>query len=183
MQLVEYVEEVLRMRYRSGEQEHGDLMSVQVELGRMEDQISSLRDGRMPAALFAQRADRPPARCGSRSVGYADGCKKLEIDSLRVWALRNSPHIQMLRAALGQAQGVLELSEKERYPDLTVGLDYVRTGERAAAGSANGRDPLVVMATVKLPVWRDKYRGRENASISRYQAARLAYGRRARTAG
>ena len=30
------------------------------------------------------------------------------------------------------------------------------------------------MATVKLPVWRDKYRGRENASISRYQAARLA---------
>ena len=173
MQLVEYVEEVLRMRYRSGEQEHGDLMSVQVELGRMEDQISSLRDGRMPAAsllnaLIGRPHDAAVAALDTPMV------TQLEIDSLRVWALRDSPHIQMLRAALGQAQGVLELSEKERYPDLTVGLDYVRTGERAAAGSASGRDPLVVMATVKLPVWRDKYRGREDASISRYQAARLA---------
>ena len=56
---------------------------------------------------------------GSRSVGYADGCT-VEIDSLRVWALRDSPHIQMLQAAMGRP-GVLELSKKERYPDLTVG--------------------------------------------------------------
>ena len=153
MQLVEYVEEVLRMRYRGGEQEHGDLMSVQVELGRMEDQISSLRDGRMPAAsllnaLIGRPHDAAFAALDTPMVA------QIEIDALRVWALRDSPHMQMLRAALGKAQGVLELSEKERYPDLTVGLDYVRTGERAAAGSASGRDPLVVMATVKLPVWR-----------------------------
>ena len=170
MQLVEYVEEVLRMRYRSGEQEHGDLMSVQVELGRMEDQISSLRDGRMPAAsllnvLIGRPYDAAVAALDTPVVA------QLEIDSLRVWALRDSPHMQMLRAALGKAQGVLELSEKERYPDLTVGVDYVRTGERAAA---SGRDPLVVMATVKLPIWRDKYRGREDAAISRYHAARSA---------
>ena len=30
------------------------------------------------------------------------------------------------------------------------------------------------MATVKLPVWRAGYRGREKAAISRYQAARSA---------
>lgn len=170
MQLVEYVEEVLRMRYRSGEQEHGDLMSVQVELGRMEDQLSSLRDERMPAAsllnsLIGRPYDAAVAALDTPVVA------QLETDSLHVWALRHSPHIQMLRAALRQAQGGLELSEKERYPDLTVGVDYVRTGERAVA---SGRDPLVVMATVKLPVWRDKYRGREDAAISRYQAARSA---------
>jgi len=173
MQLVQHVEEVLRMRYSSGEQGHSDLINVQVELGLMEDQLSSLRDGRLPAAsllnaLVGRQQDMAVTVLDSPQVA------QLEVDSLRAWALRDNPHIQMLRAAVMQAQYAVDLSEREGYPDLTLGVDYVRTGERAAAGGPSGRDPLAVMATVKLPVWRAGYRGREKAAISRYQAARSA---------
>ncbi len=173
MQLVAYLEEVVRSRFRSGGDEHGALIKVQVELGKLEDHLGSLRDGLRPAAarlnaLLGRRPGLAVAAVDSPQTAHFDA------DSLRARALGNNPNVQMLRAAVERAQYAVELAAKEGRPNLMVGLDYLRTGEREAAGAQSGSDPLVVMASVSVPLWRGKYRGKSDAATAHLQAARSA---------
>lgn len=171
MQLVAYVEEVVRTRFRGGGDEHGALIKVQVELGKLENHLNSLRDGLKPAAV---RLNALLGRQIKLAVAAVDSPQTIdfEADSLRVRALQHNPHLQMLRALVARAQYAVELAQKEGRPDLMVGLDYLRTGERAGAGAQSGSDPIVVMASVNVPLWRGKYRSKSDAAAAHYQAAR-----------
>lgn len=175
MQLVAYLEEVVRSRYRAGDDLHGSLIRVQVELGRLEDRIRSLRDQRQPAtATLNALLGRSSAAVVEVENIEVEAPIDASVDSLRAQLVRSHPHLLMLRAAAERARYAIALAEKEGDPDLTLGVDYVRTEARPEAGPDSGSDPLVVMATLSVPIWRDKYRAKVQAATARHQAARAA---------
>ncbi len=171
MQLVAYLEEVIRARYRGGVGQHGALIKAQVELGRLEDQLHSLRDQLRPAAAMLNLA---LGRSMNAVVAVVDSPLTREFDpeALRDSLRLHNPQLQVSRAALQRAGFVIELAKKVSRPDLVLGLDYVRTGEGAGMTRDSGKDPLVMMATVNLPIWRDKYRAEVRSAVARQNAAR-----------
>ncbi|MHC4180581.1 MAG: TolC family protein, partial [Planctomycetota bacterium] len=95
--LVEYLESVARARYKTAAAGHPDVIRAQVELGRLEDQLNSLRDLLVPEAARLNAAlNRPtdtpvPMPKMLPDEGMAAGTA----DILR-WLPENSPELKAL---------------------------------------------------------------------------------------
>ena len=165
LRLLAHLEEVGRTRYRGGTGEHAPVLKAQVELGRLEDQLRSLRQQRRPAAArlnaaLGRTATAPVAVPDSLPVAALD----LDEEMLKARLQAANPMLQMRQVQVQtQALGV-ELAGKQFYPDLTVSIDYIHIGDR-------GANPLMAMATINLPLWRSSYEAGERAAKLSQQAA------------
>lgn len=174
MRLLTYLEEVARAHYRGGMGAHEAVIKVQVELGRLEDRLHSMRLGRRPAmaqlnAALGRSLDTPVVVPDSLvEAGLLLNREEL-VDLLKA----ANPALQASAARAARAALAVELAGKDFYPDVTLGVDYIRTG--AAQGVAqpadSGKDPLVAMATVNLPLWRGRYRAQQRQAEARHRAA------------
>ena len=51
------------------------------------------------------------------------------------------------------------MAKKKFYPDIGVGVDWIQTSDARMAGMADsGEDPIILMFTMNLPIWRDSYK-------------------------
>ena len=164
--LLGHLEEVARTRYRGGTGEHVAVLKAQVELGRLEDQLRSLRQQRRPAtarlnAVLGRMATAPVAMPDSLPMAASD--LDGEVLKARLQAANPTLHVRQAQAR-AQSLGV-ELAGKRFYPDLTVSLDYIHVR------GSHGENPLVAMATMNLPLWRSYYEAGRRAAKLSYQAA------------
>ncbi len=165
LRLLAHLEEVGRTRYRGGTGEHAPVIKAQVELGRLEDQLRSLRQQRRPAAA---RLNAALGRAATAPIAVPDSLSMTALDldeeGLKVRLQAANPMLQM-RQVQAQAQSLgVELAGKQFYPDLTVSLDYIHIGER-------GENPLMAMASINLPLWRSSYEAEQRAAKLNHQAA------------
>ena len=166
LRLLAHLEEVGRARYRGGTGEHAPVLKAQVELGRLEDQLRSLRQRQRPAtarlnAALGRSATAPIAVPDSLPMPASD----LDEEVLKARLQAANPTLQMRQVqARAQSLGV-ELAGKQFYPDLTVSLDYIHIG------GDRGENPLMAMASLNLPLWRSSYEAGERAAKLGYQAA------------
>lgn len=129
LELIEYLESVARARYRTAAASHPDVIRAQVELGKLEDQLSALRDLRGPiVARLNAVLNRPteedlpfPLKIVEESLVQSDA------EVLAVMTDRN-PELRALDHRIEQAAYEIELAKKEYYPDLTIGVDYTDVG-------------------------------------------------------
>lgn len=165
LRLLAHLEEVGRTRYRSGTGEHAPVLKAQVELGRLEDQLRSLRQQRRPVsarlnAALGRAVTAPiavPDSLSMAALGLDEGVLKERLQAA-------NPMMRMRQAQVqAQALGV-ELAGKQFYPDLTVSLDYIHIGD-------GGTNPLMAMATLNLPLWRSSYEAGKRAAKLSHQAA------------
>ena len=141
------------------------VLKAQVELGRLEDQLRSLRQQRRPVAA---RLNAALGRTATASIAVPDSLPMAALDLdeevLKARLQAANPTLQMRQVqARVQSLGV-ELAGKQFYPDLTVSLDYIHIGDR-------GANPLMAMATLNLPLWRSSYEAGERAAKLSHQAA------------
>ena len=165
LRLLAHLEEVGRTRYRGGTGEHAPVLKAQVELGRLEDQLRSLRQQRRPAAarlnaVLGRTATAPVAVPDSLPMAALD----LDEEMLKGRLQAVNPTLQMRQVQVRAQSLGIELVGKQFYPDLTVSLDYIHIGDR-------GANPLMAMATINLPLWRSSYEAGERAAKLSYQAA------------
>ena len=165
LRLLAHLEEVGRTRYRGGTGEHAPVLKAQVELGRLEDQLRSLRQQRRPVAA---RLNAALGRAATAPIAVPDSlpmaASNLDEEVLKERLQAANPMLQMRHTqARARSLGV-ELAGKQFYPDLTVSLDYTHIGDR-------GENPLMAMATINLPLWRSSYEAGERAAKLSHQAA------------
>ena len=60
----------------------------------------------------------------------------------------------MLKAVARAKESGVKLAEKKFFPDVTIGVDYIATGNRDVAGG--GDDAIMGMVSFSLPLYRDK---------------------------
>ena len=165
LRLLAHLEEVGRTRYRGGTGEHAPVLKAQVELGRLEDQLRSLRQQRRPAAA---RLNAALGRAATAPIAVPDSLPMAALDLdeevLKGRLQAANPMLQMRHGQV-QAQSLsVELAGKQFYPDLTVSLDYIHIGDQ-------GANPLMAMATLNLPLWRSSYEAGQRAAKLSHQAA------------
>lgn len=157
--LVLHLEQVARARYGTGAATHADVIRAQVELATIENRLASLRDRRSPS--FAQMnalINRPttemftlPKALTSSAVNYTDE-ELLEKVSL------NNPALRATSFDIESAYRQRDRANKNYLPDVTVGFDYIATGDARMSGvSGSGDDALSATIGFTLPIWRSKY--------------------------
>lgn len=171
-ELLQSFEDVIRSRYRVGTGSHPELIRVQVSLGQLEDRLAQLLAMRpsyvadINAAL--NRASLTPI---PRVPELSGQVAALEPDELASTARESNPVLLALDEEVEEQRFLEDVARKDGYPDLTVGIDYIFTGEaqnRATSGS--GDDPILLNFGINVPISRGKY----NAAIRESMARRLA---------
>lgn len=176
--LVQYLERVARTRYGAGAANHPDVVRAQVELGTLENQLSSLEDraGPLLARLNAS-LNRPqfvtipfPSEAEVVPLGVGD-------ETVLSLIAEGNPQLRALRHELESARAAAQRAEKDFYPDLTFGVDYIATGDARMSGvNGSGDDAVMAGMSFNLPIARRKYHAAVREAEARRMSAALRRG-------
>ena len=83
---------------------------------------------------------------------------QIDGDILSQWLSESNPELKMLANQMEREKYAINLARKDRYPDVTFGVDYVVTDDAINRTSESGKDPVVAMLSINLPIWRKKYK-------------------------
>ncbi len=163
LELLQHFEEVALTKYRAATATHPDIIRAQVELAELEDVLKSLEEFREPTvARLNSVLNRPsyaklawPRKEPTRQLQLN---RQYLIESL----IRNNPRLAELNWEVEAAKARVELAKKNFYPDIGVGLDWIQTDGAASGGVRDsGKDPVILMFSMNIPLWRDSYKAAE----------------------
>lgn len=172
-ELLKRMEAVARTQYKTGMAQHADVIRAQVELGKLEVRLGTLTDLRKP---FAARLNAALNRSPDAEIHWPETIAEERLadsDSVILSRLPEAnPQLIGLAHEIQQQRHAIDLAKKEYYPDITLGMDYIDTADARMGGIArSGRDPLVAMFSINLPLWHGKYAARVREAKARHQAA------------
>jgi outer membrane protein TolC len=172
--LVKYLEQVARTKYMVGAAGHPAVIKAQVELGRLDDRLRSLEDLRQPLAAKLNAAlGRPadveipwPKALPEEGILIAD-------EELLSWLKDANPELRALRHNIEAARQSIQLAKQLYFPDITLGVDYIDTEEALMPTVPDsGKDPVVVMLMVSVPIWYERYRAAVRESEAKLRMAK-----------
>jgi outer membrane protein, heavy metal efflux system len=162
--LVRQFEEVTLARYRTGEAPYADLVRAQVERGRLEDEVRSWEE-RLPAegALLNAAIGRPAGALLPAPGEIRVYALPLDEGALLEEVRQANPELASIRHQVTAARLGIDRSRRAYYPDLGIGLEYMRSGEMNRSG-------VGAMVTVSLPVRRGRLRAGVEEARARHEA-------------
>ncbi len=170
MELLKNLEAVARAKYRTGAG-LSDTIQAQVELGKLDDQLNTLLDLKKPLAIkFNAVLNRPFQLDLAWPESVVIELVFLEENTLTELLSKHNPELKMLDFNLEKERHKIDLAKKDYYPDFMFGLDYIATDRALNPTRDNGKDPLVAMVSINLPIWRSKYKAAVIEAKSRYSA-------------
>ena len=175
MKLLSYFETIAQTKYTASKAPQADVIKAQVELIKLEERLLSLRDMREPVtaklnAVMNREVNALlpwPSSINDYDINLTD-------DEIIVQIVENNPDLKGLEFKIEKITKSKELAKKQFYPDFMLGISYVETGPSSMPGTfESGKDPVMTMLSVNLPIWRDKYNAAVNeADIQRRSAVR-----------
>lgn len=173
LELLRYLESVVRTRYTTGAAAHAHVIQLQVELGRLEDRLRALEDYRSPlsarlSAILNRRDETllPWPDDAIERVGV-----ELDDAQLIAWIDEHNPDLQRLDALASREEARVVVARKQGWPGFTLGVDYIETGAASMGGvSDSGKDPVMAMLSLSLPIWR----GSIDAAVRQASARKAA---------
>jgi outer membrane protein TolC len=168
LELLKHFEEVSRTKYMAAAGSHPDVIRAQVELAKLEDVLKSLEELREPTVA------RLNSVLNRRSFELLAWPKKEEFKPVRaerqkvvVLLKQKNPELAAIDFDVEAAKHRVELAKKKFWPDIGVGVDWIETGSAVSSGvSDSGRDPVILMFSMNLPIWRENYRAAERQAKS-----------------
>ncbi len=173
LELLKYFEEVARTKYMAAAGSHPDIIRAQVELATLEDNLKSVEELRRPIvdslnAILNRDRNLPlawPTRDPFRQLG-------LDRDKVIVMLMVNNPELQAMDFEITAAQSRIEVAKKKFYPDISLGLDWIQTDDARMSGTDDsGKDPIVAMVSINLPIWGDSYKAAHRQAKARTRKA------------
>lgn len=158
LQLLKRLEPVAQRKVAAGGGQEG-LLRLQVEIGKVENDLEALRklrpavSARLNAAI--DRQDRKPLPW---PAAVKPQVTELSVEELLQTLLTRNPALESLRQQIRSAQSRKELADLDGWPDITLGADYLETGDAIMPGTrGSGDDPYGFRVMFNVPIWRDKY--------------------------
>ncbi len=152
--LLQRLESIAEDRVKSGAS-LTDLLRIQVEIERHFDSVSKQETERDSTGyrLESILGQNPTGRTFTLDW---EAPQPIQTNSQRwiSYLRENSPEIAMLRSIESSHEARERLAKLANRPELSVGLNYLRTGDALnSATSGSGDDPWAIMVGVSLPIW------------------------------
>ena len=156
--LLTSLEAIIRTRYRHDLAGHSDLIRLQVELGKITDRLRSLRDMRAPAMARLAAAMGLPVETPLPAPRELTSARPpLNDGQLIAWAMAHSPLLKADEAEIARRKSQVALARKAYWPNVTLGVKWIDTSHSVGGMPIDdGKDPLIAMLSVNLPIWYDK---------------------------
>lgn len=173
IRLVANLEGVARMRFKAGAAPHSAVIQAQVELGKLDDRVRTLEALQRPTVAKLNAALNRPVHL---SLPWPDVLPALSGAFSDEHVLQrfsdSNPDLRRLAQLVLKEDAGIRLARKNYYPDITLGVDYVDTGAAQNPDLADsGKDPIMAMASISLPLWYGKRRAAEREARHRKAAA------------
>ncbi len=157
--LVKHFEAVARTRYKVAEASHSDVIRAQVELGKLEDRLRSLEDFAEPIVARLNAAlNRPAGAPIPWPQSMETSVVSITDEQLLGLLVGHNPELKGLDFDIASRQYRIDLAAKDYFPDVTLGGNYIDTGNSIGtmSPSDDGKDAIIAMVSVNLPIWWDK---------------------------
>jgi outer membrane protein TolC len=159
-----------------------DIYRIQIETGDLENNISLLKNQRNTImAQFNTYLNRAVTTPVFTYENIAMDSLELSLMTVSDSMLANNPMLNMLDYEKKSIESRKKMVTRMGYPMVGLGLDYSLISKSATAMGTpdmNGKDMVMPMVTVTLPIYRKKYNAMireadlmEKASSENYQAA------------
>lgn len=152
-----------------------DVLRVRMEVNEMSNRLALLEDGRRPlAARLNALVDRPSDAAVEAIDTLRVAAPPVPLSEVPDSIRRANPMLLMLEkeeeAFLAQAR----MNRKMGFPMVGVGVQYSLFERRPGSNmEMNGRDMVMPMVTVRIPLWRKKYTASVRASRARAEGSAL----------
>ena len=177
MTLLGNFEQVAQARYASGLTKNQDLLKVQVELGKLENDLLSLRarrpvlEARMNALLNLPETTRVPWP----EVTFEELRSRRDYQDMETLMARlkaKNPRLLSEDYRIQQSEEGLKLAKRSFFPDLTVGVKRITTGDALNPSvTDSGKDPMMVTLSVNVPIWFSRLKAGVEEAQARVRAS------------
>ncbi len=163
LSLLQGFEPIAQRRVQTGASQ-GELLRLQVEIGKVENELESLRDRRpsISARLNALLNRQTDTLLPWPEMGDMDVIHYIAAD-LKQRVLVANPELKSLDYRVREADERTALARFDGYPDITIGVGVIDTGEAVTSVRPpdSGDNPVSVSIGFNLPIWRHKYNAAE----------------------
>jgi len=175
LQLLRQWEAVMLTRYRSARARHMQLMKVQIESLKLQEDLATLKARRRPMrTAFGALLNAPQLV----TMHFPDSLhwppEAPDTASLKRRIKKNSPVLARMGAVEAAAMASIKRAQLNYLPDLGVGIDRIFTGEKyTAAGDPvpeSGKDPWMLSVSLSFPLWF----GKQKAGVDAARAVAVA---------
>ncbi|MCB9290728.1 MAG: TolC family protein [Lewinellaceae bacterium] len=166
------LESIATSRVEAGKANLADVLRIQIRIRGLEEELNVLENQKeKPLAAINQLLNRPE----QSPVTLVDTLPLAEPPYERAALLNDiqegHPMLRMFALQQEVARRSIELNVLEGKPSFRVGLDYIAVGKRSDADPVNnGRDILSPRVGVRIPLYREKYRAKEQEEELKIQA-------------
>jgi outer membrane protein TolC len=160
--VLESIKELANVKFKNGRTAMVDVLSVDIILKDATTNLSILHQKKRPLEV---RFNNLLNRGEFESIEVADSLRLpiLPAEYRRDSLPAMNPLLEALDLNIRASQAGEQVAIKQGLPKFGVGLDYVVVGERADMSLPdNGKDVLMPMVTVSLPIFRNKYKATQN---------------------
>ncbi|MBN1586229.1 MAG: TolC family protein, partial [Candidatus Omnitrophica bacterium] len=173
LNLLVNLERVAQTKFKSGGASNQDLLKAQVELGRLANEVETLKDmipvvaGRLNALLNRDWDAVLPLPERIPQTQFA-----ADTESLANGWRRDNPLLKSVQHNAAEAELGVGLAKLDYVPDLSVGYERILTGESMTGVSGSGEDAEMVMVSINLPLWLHSRRARVREAEAELNASR-----------
>lgn len=136
-----------------------DLYRIQIETGDLQNNISFLKDQEQTLiAQFNSLLNRPPIKQVFTGEDMGIDTLGLSLEAISDSILAKNPMLNMLESEKGAYLARKKMVTSMGYPMVGLGLNYSFISKSDMSASAmNGKDMIMPMVAVTLPIYRKKY--------------------------
>lgn len=177
VQLLEYLESVIEAKYRTGAASYSNLLKIQVELDKLQNRLQSAEEVLKPVKARLNAAlNRPPEAPlpipGKIPTDIQPDKLQISPDRLKELLKKDNPALKSIDSMAAMEQVNIKLAKKNSFPDFSIGIDYMFTGEARMSGVPDsGKDPIAAMLSIRLPLWSKKNKAAVKEADARHRAA------------
>jgi cobalt-zinc-cadmium efflux system outer membrane protein len=167
--LVNNWEKVILNGYKTAIAEHANLIKTQIEAIKLSDDLASLEAKRVPL----MESIRAILNFQSLNViHFPDSLQYLPVpnskEEILNLVLENNPGLKATNFMSQAAGKAVSRAKMNFLPDFSIGVDIISTGDKFNTQGQpvpeSGKDPLVLMSSVTIPLWFNKQSAAVNAA-------------------
>lgn len=164
--LLEQIERIARTRYRLARTSHPDLIRIQLQRSKVENQVTNLQTRRLGlASRLAAISRQPVSSTFSWPVSFPSLAALASEQALQERLQGHNPGLQKLRFQNEMRHSQIKQAELQGRPDITVRYGRIFTGAAVMPGTeGSGEDPQYVGVGINIPLWVSKIQHLENAA-------------------
>jgi len=164
--LIRQFRDVAEAKYKAGTASQQDVLRASVELSDLDNELLTLRQRQTTAVAMLNglldRAVNAPLP-EPRTVELQE--VSLRLDRLLADAAIDNPGLKKIHERVQSFREQLNLARLDRWPDLTVSLNYNPVDNGGTAPSATGKDQWWLGFGINLPIWLDKRNAAEQEAL------------------